>query len=431
MVGPMLDPLSVLLDLAVATVVVPAVFLVVVLAAAIRRTRGEPIGARLAGALALTGSLSLGTFLLIGSDVVVDAPILIAAVLLLVGQWRSGRRVLAGLVLAGTALPWAILWGIYVVALTLGLAEFEPTSTWLGFALGAVPAATGLVIVIRGDPAPAAVDPSSAAGRPGSRSFGSIAAAIREPGRIGPFGMPELAVLLTLVITWLVIPFVVPPVLSPLVPMVLAAVVGSVAGTEAYIRAMPPRSRLAFEAFSWLGEAELAEARRETGGRVPTTAWGARRWLASHPERPELAWIRVEVLLLAGRLDEARTVADSLPTDTPAERFERAAARDLADWRAGGEGDLPAMEAAAAELRPPDGDEHLRAEVAIATAQVRRRMADGRTAPGDAIEPLLEVRKRLGARADGQVGRALRWRLLPVLLLVSLALGVAFRSLAV
>lgn len=83
------------------------------------------------------------------------------------------------------------------------------------------------------------------------------------------------------------------------------------------------------------------------------------------------------------------------------------------------------MHESAREILPPDGDERLRAEVTIAVAEVRRRMADGRTDAGDAAVPLVEVRDRLGSRADGQVGRALRWRLLPQLLIVSLILTTA------
>jgi hypothetical protein len=92
------------------------------------------------------------------------------------------------------------------------------------------------------------------------------------------------------------------------------------------------------------------------------------------------------------------------------------ALRDLVEWHAGGDGDLPAMEAAAAEILPADGDERLRAEVTVATAKVRRRMAEGGTTPEAVVEPLLAVRGALGHRADGQIGRALRRRLLPVLL---------------
>jgi hypothetical protein len=52
-------------------------------------------------------------------------------------------------------------------------------------------------------------------------------------------------------------------------------------------------------------------------------------------------------------------------------------------------------------------------------------MADGRANAGDAVEPLLEVRDRLGRRADGQVGRALRPRLVPMLFLVALIIVTA------
>jgi hypothetical protein len=80
-----------------------------------------------------------------------------------------------------------------------------------------------------------------------------------------------------------------------------------------------------------------------------------------------------------------------------------------------------ALEEAAALVLPENGDVRLRAEVAVAVARVRRLMADGRRTPGDAAEPLLEVRRRLGARADGQLGRALRPRVLPTFVITSLA----------
>ena len=128
---------------------------------------------------------------------------------------------------------------------------------------------------------------------------------------------------------------------------------------------------------------------------------------------PEALPIRIEIALLAGRQEEARALLQALPNETPWERFEVAALRDLVDWRAGGDGDLAAMEAAARAIAPADGDERLRADVTVAVARVRRNMADGRAAPGDAAGPLVEVRDRLGPRADGQVGRALRRRLIP------------------
>jgi hypothetical protein len=235
--------------------------------------------------------------------------------------------------------------------------------------------------------------------------------------------------LVAFVATIAVVPALIPASASVIVRVGLPAIAVAIVGTEAYIRAIPSRSRRAFEAFSWLGEWEIANVRAVTGGGVPTAKSGAVRWLASRPERLEEAAFRVEVLLFAERIDEARALLDRVPADTGYARFVLAALRDLVDWRAGGDGDLAGMEATAAELLPPDGDDRLRAEVVIATARVRRRMADGRATAGDAVEPLLEVRERLGDRADGQVGRALRPRLWPMLLVMSLLFEVALESL--
>lgn len=253
---------------------------------------------------------------------------------------------------------------------------------------------------------------------------------------IGPIGLPEVAMLIAFVGTWIVVPVLLPRGAGLLVEIGVPAGIGAVLATEAYIRAMTPRSRRAFEAFSWLGEWELARARATVGG-VPTSPEDAASWLAAHPEGAitnlDQLPIRIEILLLAGRFDDARSAIDRLPDTTAWERFERAALSDLADWRAGGEGDLAAMESAAEQIRPADGDERLRADVTIAVAKVRRRMADGRATPGDAVAPLVDVRRRLGQRANGQVGRALRGRLMPVLLVVSLGFGlltVLLRSLA-
>lgn len=288
--------------------------------------------------------------------------------------------------------------------------------------------------------------------QPGSRAIGSIAAAIRGASKIGPFGMSELAMLTAFVATWLLLPLALPRDAGLLIQIGVPSLVGAVLATEAYVRAMPSRSRRAFEAFSWLGEWELARARATIGG-LPTSPGDAEAWLAAHPETKitnldELP-IRIEILLLAGRPEEARAAIARLPVITEWDLFERAALADLVDWRSGGDGDLAAMEAAADELQPPDSDDRLRADVMVAVAKVRRRIADrraadgraadgrgaaeGRAATADALEPLLDVRPRLGHRADGQVGRALRRRLFPVLLVVSLGfgfIGVLLRSVA-
>lgn len=423
MIQPMIDPTSILLVVALLTFVMPAIFLVVLVVAAVRRNRGADVGPRTAAALCVLGGLTLGLFALFGSsDVFTEVPILGAAALFVLREWRAGRRSQAGWILTGTALPWTVLWGFYLVALLLHLDTFSPGDLWPSFLVGLIPLAAGVAAVLAGDPHAPASDAAAPAGAPGSRSFGSIATAIRSPSLVGPFGISEIAALVAFIAALVIVPFAIPSGAPRLLAFAIPAVVGATLATEAYIRAMPRQSRLAFEAFSWLGEWELKEA-GISGLRVPTSAGAARRWLASNPETPSRLALRAELLMLAGQPAEARAAAERLPTTTPWERWVRTEAIELIEWRSGGESDFGRLRAAADALLPLDGDDHLRAEVAIAAAEVRQRMADGRSTPGDAAEPLIEVRKLLGARADGQVGRALRSRLFPAFLVASLVLG--------
>jgi hypothetical protein len=419
------DPLTILLVVAAATLLIPISFLILVIYAVGRRGRGYPIGPRLSGFVTVLGGMSIGVFLITGADdILVAGPIIGAAGILAIMLWRRRRRVQAGQLVLGASLPWATLWTIYVVASLLEPSRFDTRAVITWFSVGAAGVLAGLLLIRRGDPPPLAPNPAAPAGQPGSRSFGSISAAIREPGRVGPFGTSELAALVAFVVAWTVLPIAFTLAGLPhVVVTVVSTVIGAALGTEAYIRAMPSRSRRAFEAFSWLGEWELKQAGASLVNPIPTSAREAVEWLARHPETAENRWIRVEVLLLAGQFDEAKGVAERLPDGTPAERWTRAGALDAVGWQSGGDGDLPGLEAAAADLLPADGDDRLRAEVSIASAKVRRLMADGRSTPGDALEPLLAVRQRLGRRADGQVGRALRRRLFTVIVVVGLVLS--------
>jgi hypothetical protein len=313
------------------------------------------------------------------------------------------------------AVPSAFL-GSYVVARMLDGTPIEPfpTLAWLAVSVAALVA--GGALVWRGDPPAPAPDIGAPAGQPGSRAFGNISEAIRSPARLGPISVPELSMVVAVVVSVLVVPLLIPQALPSLGRSVLLGVVTSIIATEVYVRAWPSVSRRAFEAFSWLGEWELAGFRARTGSGPPTSPGKAAAWLDRRAEQPEERAIRIEVLLFAGRIDEARALLSRLSTESAWDRFEVAALGDLVEWHAGGDGVLPAMEAAAAEILPAGGDERLRAEVSIATAKVRRRMAEGGFTPEEVVQPLLAVRDALGRRADGQVGRALRRRILPLLL---------------
>jgi hypothetical protein len=417
----------------VAVLLAPVPFLAaVVVGAFIANARGG-LGALGSAVVSVTGGVMFGTFLLVEVDLVVRLPVLLFVLGIAVARWRARRRWQAGWILVGAALPWTVLYGVITAVMLAGDIPYQPASTLGLLALGAIPFAIGLVLVSRGDPPRAEPRMDAPAGQPGSRDIGSISHAIREPSFLGPFGLQEIALLGAVGAAFLVVPFLVRD-LHVVLRVMLTSAAAAVLGTEAYIRAMTARSRRAFEAFSWLGEWELERARRTVGG-VPLSRDQAIDWIVAHPRGPivladELP-IRIEIELLAGRRDEARALVDELPTGTPWERFEQAALRDLVDWRAGGDGHLELMDETAAEILPADGDERLRADVTIAVARVRRRMADGRAAAGDAAVPLVEVRDRLGSRADGQVGRALRRRLVPVLFVLCLILTATGEVLAV
>ena len=423
-----------LLVVALATLVVPAIFLAVLAFAAFRRLGGRPTSPRLEKLVVFTGGLTVGTFLLFGSDLLLAVPFLVVLAGLTMRLWRARQRVHAGWLLLGAGNPIVAVWGRILASPppSPGLPgeDFATAAVWA--AVGLVATLTGAWLIFRGDPPPPEPRIDAPAGQPGSRDIGSIAEAIRGPSAIGPFGLPEVSMLVAMVAVGMVVSFLVGslPVLLR-IGIVSAAV--AVVGTEAYVRSLTTRSRRAFEAFSWLGEWEVARARALAGG-VPTSRDEAIDWLVAHPrdKRPSTddTPIRIEIELLAGRRDEARALVDELPTATPWERFEQAALRDLVDWRSGGDGDLAAMESLAGEIQPTDGDDRLRADVTIAVAKVRRLMADGRAGAGDAAAPLIDVRERLGSRADGQVGRALRRRVIPQLLIVGVVLTTAFEALA-
>jgi hypothetical protein len=418
------DPQSLLIFVAIVTLLLPVGFLVAVAYAAGRRRRGLPVSGRLSGFLTILGGMSIGVFLLTGADVVaIVVPILAAALLLAWLLWQRRRRVQAGQIIFGASLPWTLLWGSYAVGAAMHPATFDIPAVELWFGVGAFASLAGLFLMWRGDPQAPPPDPGARAGEPGSRSFGNITAAIRDAGRIGPFGTSELAALTAFVIVWFVVPLFVPAAWPRIVGFVASVVIGSIVATEAYIRAIPNRSRRAWEAFSWLGEHDLREAGDSAADPIPTTRAQAEDWLARHPDTPDSRWVRVEVLELAGRFDEARAAAAGMPDGTPSEHWAKVEAQSEVEWHAGGDSDIAALRAAAEGLQPPDGDERLRAEVSIAAAEVRRRMADGRSTPGDAIDPLIEVRGRLGHRADGQIGRALRRRMLALSMVIGLTFG--------
>ena len=397
----------------------------IVTGAIVLRFRGGRPGRRWGTAVVFLFGFMVG-YLILFSD---SQPIFRAFVLGLVGAgflgllWRD-RRIQAGAFLAGTALPWTILWGWYLVRMASGELDAEPTMTWAMFFAGAVPVGIGVALVATGDPLPPDPLPTAAAGQPGSRRIGTVAQIVYAPEAVGPISVSELAAFVATIAGVAIIGFIGLP--FPAEPVAQVAV-GALAGSEARILVRPARSRRAFEAFAWLGEWEMARIKAETGRTVPGTRWGMERFLGSVPTTPENAWMRVELLLFLDRYAEARAAAESMPAGTPAERFERAYAIDMADWIGGGTGTPEPLKDALAGLAEEDEDTRLRAEVSMAIREARL-IAAGQDRDA-AIEPLLRVRDRLGKRADGQMHRGPWRRFLPASVITAVIftlLGVPF-----
>jgi hypothetical protein len=353
-------------------------------------------------------------------SILLAAPILGAVVVLAVLLARGGRFRELGWLVAGAAAPWTVLYAVLLGALYLRLEDVDYWRAWLGFLAGVLPFLLGLVVATaRRMPGP--MELAALEARAPARKLGDVGRAVVAPSIVGPFGLPEVAVLTALVATWVLGSLLLPGAIPWPLRTASLVVISAVLGAEAWLRSWPAPARRAFEAFSWLGEWEMGQVRGLTGSGVPATERGAREWLLAHPERPEERWLRVGILVLAGRPDEARTVAERMPASTPAERLDRAAAWDLADWYGGGDGALEDLETAARDLDPADEEARLRAEVTVAVARVRRLVAT-ETDPLEAGAPLRAVRERLGSRADGQLRRALHGRLLRTLLVAEVVI---------
>jgi len=397
----------------------------VVVGAIALRFAGRRPGRRWGTAIAFLFGIQLGDFILFAEDDAIQRAVLLAAVgLLTLGLLWRDRRVQAGAFLAGSALPWTVVWGYYAFELVRGVPS-EPFQVWTLLGLGLAPALIGLGLVVAGDPLPPEPSPSAPAGQPGSRRVGIVAETVLAPESIGPFPISELAAFATAVVTVLAIGRIgIPFPLEALVQIVLAAL----AGNAVRLVARPPRARRAFEAFSWLGEWEIARAKALTGRGTPMTKGGVVEWLEEFPDTPETGWLRVEGLAWLERFDEARAVIARMPDELPYERFERRYAIDLIDWMTGGDGDPEGLRAAAAELDQGDEETRLRATVALAIRDSARIAAE--RSPEMALQPLLDARKLLGARADNQLIRALWPRYLPISVVTAIIVWVLFGALS-
>ena len=188
----------------------------------------------------------------------------------------------------------------------------------------------------------------------------------------------------------------------PLAEAAILWAAGSVAtgvvSTLAWTVAWSPRSRRAFETFTWLGERELDRFTATTGGRYPATFDGMKRYVEREPARPDDRWIRSEMRAATGDLEGAAAEAQQMPDETPPQRLEREVALTYVDWLRGGPGEPGAVRTALAAIDSSDVEARRVGEVMVAITEVRNRIARG---DPDPAEPLRRVRASLGRDADG------------------------------
>jgi hypothetical protein len=389
-------------------------------AAVVARLRGRP-APRIVAIVDVMLGLILG-FGLLASET--NPALRVASILLVIALFATlainSRVTVAGLVLIAAALPWTVFAGSTLLDIVVAHRRLDP--------LRAVPPLVAALVVISIGVAlirfhrrylarhPEAATPVPV--QPTARVWNAAGQAALGPSVLG-LNVAALASIAVLVVGTqaTVTAGHDRPILPALAVVAIGSIATGLAAAVAWAVAWPPRSRRAFEAFAWLGESELQRFRRVAGPRAAPSVADMKRYVRNNAERPEDRWIRVEVFAVNGKLDAARDMAERIPDDTPLGRVERLTYFTYIDWLGGGSGDPAALRDAIATIEPIDGDDHLRADVELAIAEVRRRITDGTTDP---VAPLLEVRERLGARADRAVVAAAR-RLAPGYLKMSTA----------
>ena len=199
-----------------------------------------------------------------------------------------------------------------------------------------------------------------------------IVAAILVPALAGPVGdrfETPLALLILGLVCWAI--FVLAVAIIAILPPLL----------------LPERDRAAFATNSWIGAREVRRAfgRASRAAGSPSDAASAAAWLARTPASDRIRFVRVDALLMTGRIDDARVEASLLPERSPLEAYRKAEARALIEDQTGGTVDEDKLRAGVAAV--PAGVERTEAAASLAVFRARRSLPNG-----DWRAPLLEVR---------------------------------------
>jgi hypothetical protein len=159
-----------------------------------------------------------------------------------------------------------------------------------------------------------------------------------------------------------------------------------------WLLVQPASVRRAHDVLSWLNGWETERWQAELGRRLTVVPRATPAMVDALPDTMGLRPLRIELLAVNGRLDEARERLALLPIDTPWQRFERAALSEWVAWWADEPEKTDAMREAARGI--DDEERGLAARAMTAAAEARRAAIAG----GDAMRPLTELRDALGDR---------------------------------
>lgn len=212
--------------------------------------------------------------------------------------------------------------------------------------------------------------------------------------------------------------------LPALVSPIVGALIGAAVGLAADRVLLPGDFLRAYEAFSWLGRAEMDRFEARTGSKVPVRKPDIEGWLADNPPAPAMQVGRIEFLAFLGRLDEARAELAGMTVTGSELAFERASLAQYIGWLTDGDPRIDELRAAVAEL-PLDAHYRHAADVTIALADARERFT--REDP-EWSRPLEEVRPSLG-KAPARVVLRDTFRPLAIIYFVIALLVAALASL--
>jgi len=328
---------------------------------------------------------------------------------------RSGKRVAAGLLLAGLGLAGALWWGFFLVQDLLDPLDLYEPVLWLWWAPEVGLLAAGALVARLGDrsaPAPQLIERTPAH----VRDPIPLANAFQRELAVGPM---QIQALIAFGVASPLLVVGLPMAIQAGLPWPLALAAGTilyaVVSVELWQLAMPRRVRDAWEGFTLVANPETKRWIETTRAPIPRTRTAMQRWLQSTPDRPETRWVRAQLLVAVGDLAEARAVALAMPVSSDWDRFEQRSLLEYVEWVEGGEADLDGLRELAETVGEPGSMERLRARGEVALAVARELAISG----GDWMAPLRAVRDEAGPAVAARLFREeSRRHLYPQVLLV-------------